>query len=429
MSSTRVRVCLGIIAGLALTIRIGAILYLGDFRPPWALDWEIIAQTLVEKGYFGLDPISLYGPNPRGVTSFIPPFYPGFLALMTIIFGPWAWLATRIVQAVVATLAVVLVYSLGRVVFRRDDIALLGALLAAVFPPLIGGVAEVNAVSFEVFFLELFVLFTLDAMHRSSWWRWGIAGVVLGIAALTRPTILALLPLLPICLWVNKRQSFRTDVIRPMLVVVISAIAVISPWTLRNYRVHGEFIAISSNGGINFWIGNNERATGEFIYPTSIDPDLMKVSEHLSEGTRDKFFYRQGFSFIKNNPQRFVNLLGIKLVYFLWRRPSIGESYKNQETVGLGRLAYTVGNGVLLPLWMLGVVLTIREWRRLSVFYAAILSVLVVNVLYFVGTRYRTPAAPYQILFASCSLIITARYTYQWYKGLSRNAVARYDPR
>jgi len=428
MNSTRVRVCLGLIACLALTIRIGAILYLGDFRPPWALDWEIIAQTLVEKGYFGLDPISLYGPNPRGVTSFIPPIYPGFLALMTILFGPWAWLATRIFQAVVSTLAVILVYSLGQVMFRRDDIALLGALLAAVFPPLIGGVAEINAVSFEVLFLELFVLLILDAMHRSSWWRWGVAGVVLGIAALTRPTILALLPLLPMCLWVNRRQSFLTDVIQPMLVVVISALAIISPWTLRNYHVHGEFIAISSNGGINFWIGNNEKATGEFVYPTSMDPDLMKASEQLSEGARDRFFYGQGFSFIRNNPKRFVHLLGVKLAYFLWHRPSIGGSYENQETVGLGRLAYTVGNGVLLPLWMLGIILTIREWRRLSMFYAAILSVLGVNMLYFAGTRYRTPAAPYQILFASCGLVMIARHGYQWYRGLSQNVGATHNP-
>jgi len=413
MSSTRVRTWLGLIAGLALTIRLGAILYLGDFRPPWALDWEIIAQTLVEKGYFGLDPNSLYGPNPQGVTSFIPPLYPGFLALMTILFGPWAWLVTRIVQAVVSTLAVVLVYPLGQVVFRRDDIPLLGALLAAVFPPLIGGVAEINAVSFEVFFLELFVLLTLDAMQRSSWWRWVIPGVVLGIAALTRPTILALLPLLSLCLWVNKRRALLTTMIQPMLIVVISAAAVISPWTLRNYRVHGEFIPISSNGGINFWIGNNEEATGEFVHPASIAPDLLKASEYMSEGTRDQFFYRQGISFIRENPQRFIRLLGVKLIYFLWSRPSMGESYLNESAVGLGRLAYLLGNGLLLPLWILGIALTARDWRRLTVFYSAILSVLVINLLYFVGTRYRTPAAPYQILFASYTLLIGARYIHQ----------------
>ena len=52
-----------------------------------------------------------------------------------------------------------------------------------------------------------------------------------------------------------------------MLLLILSAAAVISPWTLRNYRVHGEWILISSNGGINFWIGNNEQATGEFIEP------------------------------------------------------------------------------------------------------------------------------------------------------------------
>jgi hypothetical protein len=133
----------------------------------------------------------------------------------------------------------------------------------------------------------------------------------------------------------------------------------------------------------------------------------------MSEGTRDQFFYRQGISFIRENPQRFIRLLGVKLIYFLWSRPSMGESYLNESAVGLGRLAYLLGNGLLLPLWILGIALTARDWRRLTVFYSAILSVLVINLLYFVGTRYRTPAAPYQILFASYTLLIGARYIYQ----------------
>ena len=140
---------------------------------------------------------------------------------------------------------------------------------------------------------------------------------------------------------------------------------------------------------------------------------MLEASEHLSEGARDRFFYQQGLLFIRKNPQQFIRLLGIKLVYFLVSRPSAGETYRNQSAMELGRFAYLAGNALLLPFWILGLAMTWKDWRRVSVLYSAILSVLLVGLLYFVGTCYRTPAAPYQILFASYSLVMGAQYLRQ----------------
>ncbi len=397
---------LTLILGLALVLRLGAILALGDFSADWWFDWELIAKTLVEHGYFGADKISLYGPHPAGVTSFIPPVYPFFLAAMMFLFAGRAWLAIRLVQAGVSVLAVFLVYALGREVFRREEVALLGAFLAAVYPPFVAGVLESSPVSFEVFLMELFLLLLIVGARRPALRRWVAAGFVLGVAALLRATILAFVPFLPLCLFFNRRKSVAVDVVRPLLIIGAVSLAVIAPWTARNYRAQGEFIFISSNGGVNFWIGNNEQATGEFINPRAVAKDLLQASEQMSETGRDRLFFQQALSFIRQNPRRFVELLGTKLYYFLWVRPSIGQNYQKQALVGLAVLAYRIATLFLLPLWVLGIALTRKLWRRLSFFYFGILAVALVNMLFFVGTRYRTPAAPYQILFAAAALMM-----------------------
>jgi 4-amino-4-deoxy-L-arabinose transferase-like glycosyltransferase len=399
-------ICLGAIAATALVVRLTAVFYLGNFRPPWMEDWDLIAQALVQTGSYGLDQVSLWGANPGHLTAFIPPMYPAFLALQTILFGGEAWLATRLVQAMVSVLAVLLVYLLGKEVFARDDVSLLGALLAALFPPLIGGVAQGNAGSFEIFFTELIVLLALRAARQASLWGWLWAGVVGGVAALTRSTALVLFPMLALWLWAGSCKPRVELVAKPLLVMGLSVLLVIGPWTIRNYRVFGALIPISSNGGINFWIGNNELATGEFVHPAGIAPELIASSAAMPEGARDRFFYGESFSFIRANPGRFVQLLGTKLLFFLWGRPSLGETYATQDATSLGVLAYLWANRLLLPVWLAGIVLTARNWRHCLILYATILTVLLVNVLYFAGARYQAPAIPFQILLASYAIVI-----------------------
>ena len=45
--------------------------------------------------------------------------------------------------------------------------------------------------------------------------------------------------------------------------LTLAAAAVITPWTLRNLRVHERFILIASEGGVTFWTGNHPLARGE----------------------------------------------------------------------------------------------------------------------------------------------------------------------
>ena len=394
------------IAILALSLRLGAIYVLGDFRPPWLEDWERIAQSLVEDGTFELDPISLYGPNPRGVTAFIPPLSPGLIAFMMVLFGPSALPALRILQALISTAGVVLIFPLGQILFKDRRVSYLAMFGAAIFPPLIAGVVEINPSALEIFFLELTVLLALYITHRRTRLGWLFVGLILGMGSLHRPTILTITPFLVLYALISDQTKRLKTVLQTTTLILLGAMIIIGPWTLRNYLELGEFIPISSNGGINFWIGNNPQATGEFIHPNNLNRELIDSTQNFGEGARDSFFYREGLLFIRNNPLEFFRLLGTKTFFFFWSRPNIGQTYSSQDAIGLGRTLFLVANGLLFPFWILGFFLGFRKWGRFILLYGAIVTVFLVNILFFVGTRYKTPAAPYQLLFASYVIIL-----------------------
>jgi len=402
---------LGLLAvvGLALLARLAAIAYLGNFRPPFEQEWEYIARIIVERGFFGIDVNSVYGSSTLTVTSFIPPLYPGFLAAMDKLFGAQAWLAIRLVQAALSTASVWLMCDLAQRLFGRPAITLLAGFMAAGLPPLVGSVVEIDPVSFEVFLVLVFVRLTLPArlMPGAPRWRWLAAGGVLGLTALIRVPVLVLLPWLVVVLWANRLPgaSLLRSVAGPALVTGIAAAAVISPWTIRNFVVQHTFVAISTNGGVNFWIGNNAAATGEFVWPPLVAPDLLRKSAHMTEPERDRFFYEQGLAFVREHPIQVARLLGLKLLYFLWQRPSIGATYEGQPGAGLGTMAYLLSNAILLPLWLLGLALTASDWRPMLVLYGPILAALGQSVVYFVATRFRTPAVPFQTLLAAAAIV------------------------
>jgi 4-amino-4-deoxy-L-arabinose transferase-like glycosyltransferase len=105
-------------------------------------------------------------------------------------------------------------------------------------------------------FLTSAALFALTLGLRRDDRRFLVgAGVVLGLAALNRPNMmLAALGVAGVLL-VARRM-------RPALLITIGLVAGMAPAAVRNVVVSGEWTFVSSHGGLNFYMGNNERATG-----------------------------------------------------------------------------------------------------------------------------------------------------------------------
>ena len=50
-------------------------------------------------------------------------------------------------------------------------------------------------------------------------------------------------------------------------ILVMGILLVLTPWTIRNHRYYGEFIPLTTNAGINLYIGNNPEATNRYHLP------------------------------------------------------------------------------------------------------------------------------------------------------------------
>ena len=57
---------------------------------------------------------------------------------------------------------------------------------------------------------------------------------------------------------------------RRSLFVVVAALCV-APWTIRNHRVYGRWIAVASEGGVTFWTGNHPLARGDGDLAANVD--------------------------------------------------------------------------------------------------------------------------------------------------------------
>ncbi|MCS7265359.1 MAG: hypothetical protein NZ805_11055 [Armatimonadetes bacterium] len=140
------------------------------------------------------------------------------------------------------------------------------------------------------------------------------AGALWGMAALTRSIALpiALLTSFWLLLKTNWRQAG-----------VLSAVfvAVLVPWTVRNYLVFNSFVPIQLSAGHDFYLafgpsGNEPKVLGHWNWGS--DVSRPKIPEGLSPVERDKWLQKQAWEQIKADPmEAVINRIPRKLINLL----------------------------------------------------------------------------------------------------------------
>ena len=405
-STFREAIALSVILALALGVRLTAVIYGADLSQARLTEYETIARNLIVHGYFGIDWLNSSDPDP-GPSSFMPPLYPIVLAGITAFWPQEALTIMRLFQATVSTFCCLGIYLIARDLFEGGKVtALLAAVAASLYPPFLGPVIEINTATFEVAFLMLAVYFLLRSRKRFPMRNLVVAGLLFGLAALTKATALVALPATFLWLWVNRGKSFLRTVAQPIVMLLAATLITILPWTIRNYGVHRAFVLISTNRGINFWIGNNENASGEYVFPRTMNLQLIEQAVPMKEVDRDRMFFQRGLDYIRANPEQAIRLFTKKLLYSVTFRPSIGSNYtKPSPVVDIGRLVYPISYMLVLPFWVTGLWISRRQWRKHLLLYGIIAGYLAVSATFFVGTRFRTPIDPYLLIFSALTVV------------------------
>jgi len=238
-------------------------------------------------------------------TSFRPPLYPVFLALIYAPTGSSVTFA-RIVQAIVGAFLVVPVFVIAHA-FTRIRVAILAALIIAIHPLLVYTTGWLIS---ETLVLTLFWVAMALLLHA---WQNGrrlyafASGLSLGLASLGRSE-LALFPLAALALALVLR--LRKPLIRSILISITVALFTVLPWVVRNNAVHEGWVFLTTNAGVNLYGGNNSEADGGFR------SDLPYVFPEMTEVESDHEFMTMALGWIMQHPGEFLSLWPRKAMSF-----------------------------------------------------------------------------------------------------------------
>lgn len=349
------------------------------------------------------------------------PLYGYFLAFIYSIFGH-IYLIPRLVQAILGALTAWMVFRLSCRYFDRK-IALTAGLIVSFYGPLIHYCGQLLIPTLFVFFVTLFLLQFDSLRKRQTAREYIIGGVLLGLAAVTRPNILIFFPLAII--WIFFTLKDRGS---GVLLFIAGTALVIFPVTVRNYIVSKDVVLISSQAGVNFYMGNNTQASGftgwvpgtsrdwwDEGYPETIGIAERAIGHQLKPSQVSAYWWKRSFLEISEMPMRWFGLI-LKKTRYLFAGYEISDTeeiYYQRRFSGvlailLWRYVLAFPFGLLLPLSILGLILSFR-WREQSHWLLFQVSYALSVIIFLVTARYRLPLVPIFSIWAAAGMVLPFR--------------------
>ena len=181
---------------------------------------------------------------------------PGYALYLALVYGSLgrSFFAAQLAQNVLTSGGcVLLAIAAARLV--SWPVGTFGGLIAALSPHLAFSSNFVlpDALSALPLLAALFVLAEAHPGPRRRWWVSATAGALVGAGVWLRPNVMLLAPLLALIVVVIATDRRRA--LGHALALVVAALAVVAPITLRNHAVYGEWVPVSINGGLTLWQG------------------------------------------------------------------------------------------------------------------------------------------------------------------------------
>lgn len=418
--------------------------------------YDRYAQNLIETG--------VYGQTPGVPDALIPPFYSYVLAVTYSMLGR-STASVAVLHIVLDCISIAFVYSTARRLFRQSEaVVLIAALCFAFYPYLI--FQNLTVIDTPLFMALLYAFLWSVSLLRDQFslgWRTALLGIFgglcLGISVLVRPVLPPLAIL--VAVWFLLRLNLYQTAARLLPAAVISALVLV-PWIARNYQVFTAFVPLTTTSGANFWQGNSRYTIPYFragydVQWTSPDPAEMP-GDNLNERAADAARFALAFQFLRDNPDKIPELLWVKFLVH-WSIdiaprlnpvegqvprldyegnviPESGEggalslgglppgdpvaAYSTPLFDQIGRMVHRIYWGGLFLLGLVGIILSRRHWRDVSLLWFVQISMTLVYVAFHPSTRYRVPTDPAFFLFSAYALVWAAQRLRSWWPAPRR---------
>jgi 4-amino-4-deoxy-L-arabinose transferase-like glycosyltransferase len=366
-------------------------------------DYIALARNLAFNHVFSLSPD---GAGLIVPTAHRPPLYPALIAIF------W-WgdtvpaTAVMILQALLGTGTVILVYLIARDRFSRT-VALIAGVGMALGPMSSHFAASLMTETLFTFLLTLG--FFLWGRKRFVW-----TGFFFGLAMLTRVTltpflpILLLLPLLPA--W---RQHWRAHVM-----IVLVMVAVSSVWVIRNAIVFRRFIPVASSGyGTNLLFGTLEtQLISDDVWTMVLNDPLTRVELQggVDEGEADRVLLQRAIQRIKADPlhwlvvraKQYPRLFMDSGDYLLGSsNVTIAQAWRERHwLVILTKTAFMLGNLLFFGLAAFGIFIERKRFVALAHITLFPVVLTLTHLPLWIEARYALPMVPLTAVLSVVGLV------------------------
>jgi 4-amino-4-deoxy-L-arabinose transferase-like glycosyltransferase len=345
---------------VALAVRLAVIPFTyHEWMDPFVLEhWAfgLIARSIASGHGFG-SPFAK-----TGSSALLPPVYSYLLAGIFKIFGietRTSILAALSLNSVFSALTCVPVFLLARQAFGQRVAKWAGWGWA--FSPY--GVYygadwawSTCLVTLELCCLFLFAWRLEDSASKRDWI---LFGALCGVAALTEPVTLAVLPFLGIYT-LYRRYRLARPWKAQMIAVALAGVVTLSPWIVRNYMLFHRFIPVRSGYGLELYIGNNgysQHWVNRTLHPNHSDVELSEY-ERVGEIAYMDHKLQQGKDYIRSHPAWFAWMTFRRIAYMWTGYWSFDLAYLQDEPLDPPNIFVNTTMSIL-GLWGLW-----RAWQR-----------------------------------------------------------------
>lgn len=367
------------------------------------------------------------------------PLYPLALGILYKLVGVHVLLA-KLFGVIVSAATVYVVYSLALRVFAghplAQRIAFLAAFLTAIYPGFLTNAHLLLSETLFILFMLLafvFVAMAFEAKNpRTGLWLVG-AGAAWGMTALTRGITLYFTPFFAVwvawTLWRIFKRTPKSVVSIPAPVralsmaslFIVGTVAVIAPWTLRNYLLFHQVVLLETKGGVNLWLGNSPYTPNDFIrnvWKVGVREPILQALP-ADELQRDRTAYTLALNYIRAEPATFLARVPIKFADFWGFERNLVDIADATTRGGGWNSAAKIGSDILAMVVYIFVILCgvagfvfapnrdsipgSIPWNLLIVGFAA--YYLFAHLVIFGDGRFHLPLVPFFTLYAAWMLV------------------------
>ena len=394
-----------------------------------SVQYRALAQNLRTHHAFSLDSEPPFRPTIRRA-----PLYPLVLALAAGsgdgISGERARVWQAVLDSLVAAMICLILHGLVRLRW-----AVAAGMVYAFHPAAMLYASSILSESLFTFLATLAVTILLFGMRRDTLWWIFAAGLLMGLAALSRPVAAPIFLIVAAAIW-WLRKSMR----RPVAVAAVfsaAMLAVMTPWIVRSSVAAGRFVLVSATGPVNFALATaprqwklNDQASiwrdQRYWRENPCGRALTEARTSPESARADQICLHVALADLRKNPQYYIQNRISQLVRFPLTSFDVATGNSTSFRTALQQRAWMVlvmKLGLfmafsLVPLLagMAGLFVGKRTMEK--IFCGAMwLFTILIHLPGYVEYRYFFPAVP--------MLLITAAFAFDW---MDRNLTPEPNP-